>query len=84
MWLISGPISVREGRRWSTQKEEVPLAVCGSGEGATIGRLQSLLGALAVVSSATIKGFGLRESHNGSFTSLCVTPRQRSMTTGFI
>lgn len=49
MWLISGPISFSEGRRWSTQKEEVRLAVRGLGEGAAVGRLQSPLRALAVV-----------------------------------
>lgn len=48
-WLTSGPISFGEGRRWSTQKEELCLAAHGSGQGAAVGILQDLLRALALV-----------------------------------
>lgn len=86
MWLVSGRISLREGKRWTTQKEEVRLAVRGSGKGVAIGRSQSPLRALSggevqpVLAPA--KGFGLREGCTGSFTSLCTTPQQRHVATG--
>lgn len=62
--------SARLRRRCCCWKIAEPAHSCGGGDVQPV--------------SAPAKGFGLGESHTGSFTSLCAPPQQGSVTTGFI
>lgn len=69
-------MSFGEGRKWSSQKEELCLAAHGSGQGAAVGISQNVLGALAVAKYSQCQAFGLREPHWQLHWPLC-NPQQR-------